>query len=94
MLVVSLVVLYLCGARGILLLVLAFGISAVASYILLAKQREKVAGSLNSRLGKVTSKAGHKAAEFRERLEEGTAAEDDASEATAAQADLPASATK
>jgi hypothetical protein len=74
MLVVSLFVLYLCGARGILLLILAFGISAIASYILLSKQREKMAGALNNRIGK----ASRKAAELKDRLEEGTASEDEA----------------
>jgi hypothetical protein len=73
LLVISLVVLYLAGARGFLLLALAFLISALASYILLSKQREIIAGALNRRLGKVTNKA----TEFRERLQEGAAAEDE-----------------
>lgn len=81
MLVVSLVVLYLCGARGILLLALAFGVSAIASYILLSKQREKMAGALNRRLSKTTGKV----SEFRERLEEGAAAEDGANDSARAQ---------
>ena len=69
---VALGLLYLAGARGILLLALAFVISALASYVLLSRQREVLAGALNRRLGRVTAKA----TEFRERLEEGTAAED------------------
>jgi cell division protein FtsW (lipid II flippase) len=73
LLVISLVVLYLAGARGFLLLALAFLVSALASYILLSRQREIMAGALNRRLGKVTNKA----AEFRERLREGAAAEDE-----------------
>ena len=73
LLVISLVVLYLAGARGFLLLALAFLVSALASYILLSRQREIMAGALNRRLGKVTNKA----AEFRERLQEGAAAEDE-----------------
>jgi hypothetical protein len=76
-LVVALVVLYAAGARGFLLLALAFVVSALVSYILLAKQRETIAGGLNRRLSKATSRVSGKAAEFRERLEEGTAAEDD-----------------
>ncbi len=76
MLVVSLVLLYLAGARGFLLLALAFLVSALASYILLSRQREVMAGALNRRLGRVTSKA----TEFRERLQEGAAAEDDVDE--------------
>jgi cell division protein FtsW (lipid II flippase) len=75
-LVISLVVLYLAGARGFLLLALAFLVSALASYVLLSRQREKIAGALNRRLDRV----GAKAAEFRERLDEGAAAEDDEAE--------------
>ena len=73
-LVIALVLLSLAGARGILLLALAFIISALASYVLLSRQREVLAGALNRRLSRVTSKA----MEFRERLEDGAAAEDDA----------------
>ncbi|MBO0819750.1 MAG: DUF4229 domain-containing protein [Nocardiopsaceae bacterium] len=77
MLVVTFFVLYLCGVRSlIVLLAVSFFVSAIASYILLAKQRERVAGALNHRLGKATSKVTGKAAEFKERLEEGAAAED------------------
>lgn len=83
LLVVSLVVLYLCGARGILLLALAFIVSALLSYILLNQQREKIAAALNNRIGKATSKVTSKATEFKERLDEGAAAEDDANEAAA-----------
>ena len=81
-LVISLVVLYLAGARGFLLLALAFVISALASYVLLSRQRETMAGALNRRLGRMTAKA----TEFRERLEDGAAAEDpdDAADADAA----------
>lgn len=81
-LIVALVLLYIAGARGILLLALAFVISALASYVLLSRQRETMAGALNRRLSRATSKVTRKvtgkAAEFRERLEEGAAAEDDA----------------
>ena len=80
LLVVSMVVLYLAGARGFLLLALAFLVSALASYVLLSKQREVIAGALNRRMSKATRKATSKAAEFRERLAEGTAAEDDEDE--------------
>ncbi len=72
LLVISVVLLYLAGARGILLLALAFVISALASYVLLSRQREVLAGALNRRLGRVTAKA----TEFRERLEDGAGAED------------------
>jgi Protein of unknown function (DUF4229) len=56
MLIVSGIVLYLCGARGFLLLVLAFLVSGIASYILLSRQRERMAGALNRRLTKATGK--------------------------------------
>jgi Protein of unknown function (DUF4229) len=72
LLVISVVLLYLAGARGILLLALAFVISALASYVLLSRQREVLAGALNRRLGRVTAKA----TEFRERIEDGATAED------------------
>jgi uncharacterized membrane protein len=73
MLVVTFFVLYLCGVRSlIVLLAVSFLVSAIASYILLNKQRERVAGALNRRIGKVTSKA----TEFKERLDDGAAAED------------------
>jgi hypothetical protein len=73
LLVISMGLLYLAGARGFLLLALAFVVSALASYVLLSKQREVMSGALNRRLSKV----GRRAAEFRGRLEEGAAAEDD-----------------
>lgn len=76
MFVAALVVLYLCGARGLLLFGLALVVTAIASYVLLAKMRERMAVGLNSRLSKVTSKVSNKAAEFKDRLDEGAAAED------------------
>jgi Protein of unknown function (DUF4229) len=57
--------LYLAGARGILLLALAAVVSAVASVILLARQREAMAGSISRRVSRV-----------REQLDEGSRAED------------------
>ena len=72
LLVVSLVLLYLAGARGIVLLALAFMISALASYVLLSRQRDAMSAALSRRLGK----ASRKAAEFKARLNEGAAAED------------------
>jgi hypothetical protein len=69
----AVILLYVAGARGLLLLGLGLVISALASYILLNKQRQVIADRLNGRLSKV----GAKATEFRERLEEGAKAEDD-----------------
>jgi hypothetical protein len=74
---VSVIVLYVAGARGLLLLGLGLVISALGSYILLNKQRQIIADRLNSRLSRV----GAKATEFRERLDEGTGAEDPTEEA-------------
>jgi hypothetical protein len=72
----AVILLYVAGARGILLLGLGLVISALASYILLNRQRAVLADKLNGRLSKAGSKVGSKAAELRERLEEGTKAED------------------
>ena len=73
LLVISLLLLYLVGARGFLLLALAFVVSALASYVLLSRQREIMAGALNRRLSRMSAKA----AEFRGRIEDGAAAEDE-----------------
>jgi hypothetical protein len=75
----AVILLYVAGARGILLLFLGLVISALASYVLLNRQRTLIADKLNGRLGK----AGSRFTEFRGRLEEGAKAEDDAAESTA-----------
>jgi Mn2+/Fe2+ NRAMP family transporter len=59
-------VLYLVGARGLLLLGLAVLISGIVSFIVLSRQRDAMAGAITSRLSN-----------FRQRLDEGTRAEDD-----------------
>ena len=71
--IVAMVLLYLAGARGILLLALAVAVSALASNVLLSKQRDAMAGALQRRMSRVTDKA----AEFRSRLEEGASSEDE-----------------
>ena len=68
----AVIILYLAGARGLLLLFLGLVVSALASYILLNKQRAIIAEKLNGKLGK----AGSKVSELRGRLDEGTKAED------------------
>jgi hypothetical protein len=68
----AVILLYVAGARGILLLGLGLVISALASYILLNRQRMLIANRLNGRL----TKAGSRVTELRDRLEEGTKAED------------------
>jgi UPF0716 family protein affecting phage T7 exclusion len=73
----SVILLYVAGARGVLLLLLGLVISALASYILLNKQRQIIADKLNGRLAKTASKATSKVTELRERIEEGATAEDD-----------------
>ena len=70
---VAVIVLYAAGARGILLLLVALFVSAIASYILLNKQRTVIADKLNGNLGK----AGSKVTELRDRLDAGTSMEDE-----------------
>jgi hypothetical protein len=70
LLVVAMVLLYLAGARGLLLLALAFIVSALASFILLSRQRDVMSGALASRLR-------NRSPGIRARLEEGARAEDE-----------------
>ena len=42
LLVVSVILLYLVGARGLLLLALAFVVSGIASFVLLSGQRDRI----------------------------------------------------
>ena len=72
LLVVSVVVLYVVGARGLLLLALAFLVSGIASFVLLSRQRDIMSGALLTRLKNGRTRA----AGFRARLEEGARAED------------------
>jgi len=75
--------LYLAGARGLLLLGLALLISGIASYVILSRQRDRMSGALSARL----SGARGRIDEFRSRLDAGTRAEDtDAEDAPAAPA--------
>jgi Mn2+/Fe2+ NRAMP family transporter len=71
--VVAMILLYLVGARGLLLLALALVVSGIASYVLLSKQRDRMSGVLTSRLGN----GRRRAREFKTRLDEGARAEDD-----------------
>src|SRR6201992_490133 len=68
----AVILLYVAGARGVLLLALGLVISALASYVLLNRQRTIIADRLNGRL----SKAGSRVTECRDRLDEGSKAED------------------
>jgi hypothetical protein len=71
LLVVSVVLLYLAGARGLLLLALAFVVSGIASFVLLSRQRDIMSGALMVRLKNRQPRG------FRARLEEGARAEDE-----------------
>ena len=64
--VAALVLLYLAGARGALLLALAIVVSGVVSFIVLSRQRDQMSGALASRLRN-----------WRSRLDEGARAEAD-----------------
>jgi uncharacterized protein (DUF58 family) len=81
--VVSTILLYLVGARGLLLLALAFVVSGIVSFVLLSSQRDKMSGALTRRL----SNGRNRAAELRARLEEGAQAEDEDEEDLAVKTD-------
>jgi hypothetical protein len=59
-------ILYLVGARGLLLIGLAVLVSGVISLVALSRHRDAMSGAITSRLGS-----------FRQRLDEGTRREDD-----------------
>lgn len=63
--IIALVLIFLAGARSLLLVGLALLVSGIASYVLLARQRERMAASLSAGLRSL-----------RGRLDEGTRAED------------------
>jgi uncharacterized iron-regulated membrane protein len=60
------VLLYLVGARGLLLLGAALLVSGIVSYVLLSRQRDAMSAAITSRIQG-----------FRGRLDAGTRAEDD-----------------
>jgi Mn2+/Fe2+ NRAMP family transporter len=64
--------LYLVGARGLLLLGLALLVSGIASYVLLSRQRDAMSGALMARLKNRRPRGPG----FRARLEEGARTED------------------
>ncbi len=67
------VLLYLAGARGLLLLALAFVISGILSFVLLSKQRDVMSSALMTRV----RSGRQRASGFRARIEEGARAEDE-----------------
>jgi len=58
--------LYLVGARGLLLVGLALVVSGIVSFVVLSPQRDAMSGAITSRIS-----------QFRQRLDEGTRAEDE-----------------
>jgi hypothetical protein len=73
LLVISVILLYLVGARGLLLLALAFLVSGIASFVLLSRQRDVMSRALMGR----PAGGRRRASEFRARIEEGARAEDE-----------------
>ena len=71
--VVAMILLYLVGARSLLLVALALLVSGIASFVLLSRQRDRMSGALIGRL----RNGRERAAGFRARLEEGSRAEDE-----------------
>jgi len=63
---VALGLIYLAGARGLLLWALALIVSGAASYILLSRMRDNMAGSITRRIDSVRS-----------RIDQGARVEDD-----------------
>jgi NADH:ubiquinone oxidoreductase subunit 2 (subunit N) len=57
---------YLAGARGLLLIALALLVSGAASYVLLSRMRDSMASSINRRIESVRS-----------RIDQGARVEDD-----------------
>ena len=76
LLVGSIILLYLVGARGLLLLALACVVSGIASFVLLSRQRDVMSRALTALMARI--RTGHRrVAGFRARIEEGAQAEDD-----------------
>lgn len=73
LLVIAVILLYLAGARGLLLLALAFVVSGVVSFVLLSRQRDVMSSALMGRI----RKGRQRAAGFRARIEEGARTEDE-----------------
>jgi Mn2+/Fe2+ NRAMP family transporter len=66
-------VLYLIGARGLILLALALLISGLVSYVVLSKARDRMSASLSGRLTGMRSRM----KDFGQRLDEGAKVEDE-----------------
>lgn len=68
----ALAVLYLIGARGLILLALALLVSGLASYVVLSRARDRMSASLSGRFTGMRSRV----KEFGQRLDEGAQVED------------------
>jgi hypothetical protein len=66
-------VLYLAGARGLLLLGLALVVSGIVSFVVLSRQRDAMSAAIAGRIGGVRGRIHG----FRGRLDAGASAEDD-----------------
>jgi hypothetical protein len=77
--VAALAVLYLIGARGLILLALALLVSGLVSYVVLSKARDRMSAALASRAGRGGRVGGVRSRmrEFGRRLDEGAQAEDE-----------------
>lgn len=73
MMIVAIGLLYIVGARGLLLFALALLISGIASFVLLSRQRDAMSVAVNRRIEKATARA----ADIRDRIDEGTRVEDE-----------------
>lgn len=85
--IVAVVVLYLIGARGLVLLALALLASGIASFLVLSKARDRMSTSLSNRLNVRQANLADRPAktgglrarfkEFGQRLDEGATVEDE-----------------
>ncbi len=71
--VAALVLLYLVGARGLLLAALAVLVSGIVSFVALARQRDAMSGVLAARLGSLRGRV----SDLGGRIDEGARSEDD-----------------
>jgi Mn2+/Fe2+ NRAMP family transporter len=66
-------VLYLVGARGLLLLALALLVSGIVSFVVLSRQRDAMSAAISGRISGFRSRADT----FRSRIDAGASVEDD-----------------
>ncbi|MDR3033053.1 MAG: DUF4229 domain-containing protein [Kitasatospora sp.] len=69
----AVLLLYLVGARGLLLVALALLVSGVVSFVVLSRHRDAMSSSLSSRFRGARARFG----DFGSRLDEGTKSEDE-----------------